>query len=627
MRHINIGTAGHIDHGKTALVKALTGIDTDSLKEEKERGITIDIGFAHWNDYITMIDVPGHERFIRNMIAGVHAIDFALLVIAANEGIKPQTIEHLRILDLLQIPSGAVVLTKTDLAEESRLHNLETDIRQLTQDTFLKDAPVFFTSAVNGSGLQALSAYLTELPGKYPAYPTGRIFRLPVDRVFKKAGFGTVVTGTVISGSAELNATVEIFPSRQKVRVRGIQKHGRAAASARFGDRAAINVSGDIKIPLTRGVMIADADTLNTSRSYYVHVKILQESVKPITASSGLRILIGTEELFGKIKPLNRMPIPSGETALALMQINGDRCYIRGDRFIIREKNARSTIGGGTILWNAETAINGAPVHETFLSLLYGNLPEEAVKNVLRETDWISMNELPSLFGLTREFLNTIVAEAVRDRIAIHLPEKFDWIINKKFFDELKNQVHLFIADWHRQHPQEHGIKKNTLKKTYAHLPDALYDYLLEILTKDGTIDEQGEIIRLSGFTARMDEAAQAIISRIAEMLDTGGFAPPSVEEIAQRLDIDIQTLQGYLRKMIAMKLAVSTDSKTFFHSKKIEKALQLLVDFVTRNGHITIQDFKALTNTSRKYALSLLEYFDRQEITIRRNDKRYLNP
>ncbi len=622
MQPIIIGTAGHIDHGKTSLVRAITGIDTDTLKEERERGITIDIGFAHWENGITFIDVPGHEKFIRNMVAGVNAVDFALLTVAADDGIMPQTLEHLNILQWLGIRHGAVVITKTDLVSGAKIRMLLKELEERTRPTFLHSSPVFEVSAKTGEKLDLLKNYLRSLPEKLPPRRNHQCFRVYADRVFTKPGFGNVVTGTVLSGEAKTGDSLAVYPDILSCRIRGIQNRHAATGAVMTGERAALNLSGIDGTKLQRGAVLAAPDCFEARASFFAKVHF-GKTIKPLAA---LRLLTGTAELFARVSPVPMLAWPEKEGYIRV-RINQPLPIASGDRFILREKNSAGSVGGGVIAWPDPLTAHGLTAHDK--TSLFDSASamdyHEVIRWFFRVTGYIDLLSVSRTLGIDPHNFEIMVRQ----------PQIGETVISADRFifqdTALKKLRETFLGHLKRHHeecPDIAGIRIRDfyLKFFHQYDPDVL-NIVLDSLITSGAVVRNLQDIRLRDHQVRVNPKEALMLEQVERMLLKDLLQPPGITEIAGHLNISEKDCLHWLHRLITLKRAVKADSRIYFHRKGEERAYQLIIDFLQKNKDISFQDFKQLTGVSRKYALALLEYFDRTGVTHRTGDVRILNP
>ena len=622
MGHFIIGTAGHIDHGKTALVRALTGIDTDRLKEEKERGITIDIGFAYWKERITIIDVPGHERFIWNMVAGVSAIDFVLLVIAADDGIMPQTKEHFEILKLLHLNAGAVVITKTDLADDQRLIELESEIKTLVKDSFLESARVFRVSSVQNIGIEILGAYLESVSVQIKPKKERGIFRMNVDRCFSMKGFGAVLTGTVLSGVAAVDQTLELLPLKKTVRVRGLQKHNRTINEVRTGDRAAVNITGSDYKMIKRGFVLSTPECLRPVTVFYAKTYMLNSLKKPIDKTIRIRLHLGTAELFGSIKAVGEPILPCGEGYVKIVTKEPAIC-VRGDRFIIREVNSSVTLGGGVVL-DHNTSLDEAD--QEYLRSIENEEMSAAISRFISFHRITTTDHMVSVFGISFSMLETELRSLEKqERISV-LGDQKKIVIDYPYFVFLQNELLSYCQIFHEKNPVEKGVKKSELKVQLSRETDqAVFGFLIDELKKRGLLNDEMETVYLSTHRIRFSDQDNDQIKEIEHRLARDLFSPPSMEIIAHEMKLAPTDIRKFLKMMSQTGLAVKCGENLYFHADAVHQARQFVIDFIKKNGHIKITDFKNRFQTSRKFALSLLEYFDSIQVTSRNGDSRVL--
>ena len=463
MKQTVIGLSGHIDHGKTALVKALTGVNTDNLTEEQKRGMTIDIGFAFLDNNITLIDVPGHEKFVKNMMAGVSAVDVALLVVAADDGVMPQTREHFEILNLLDIPLGVVVINKIDLADNDWLELVELDIGELLQGSFMEDAPILKVSAETGEGVDQLKTTLLDLCNKVPEKYDRGIFRLHVDRVFSMKGYGTVVTGTVNSGSLKIGDTVELLPGSVKSRVRGLQSHGKEVQQVETGDRAAINLQGLEIIQVERGSQIAEIGYLQSINQMGVTLQLLDSAQKPITQNQRIRIHLGTQEVMARVALTGGKTLQPGDECPALLRLEQPMVAARGDKFIIRSFSPVITIGGGIVM---EVLIEEKwKIVKEKLQNLYDSPKSDHLIHLVQGegSKPITPEKLQYRLGISKEQIRELVEETKELFWLTHKQGK--WLLTQNQWKNLKNSIQEFLRQYHKIHPMNAGAQKEEVRQ------------------------------------------------------------------------------------------------------------------------------------------------------------------
>lgn len=605
---IVVGTAGHIDHGKTALVKALTGTDTDRLAEEKARGMTIDLGFAYLDQSITIIDVPGHEKFIRNMVAGVSTIHIALLVIAADDGIMPQTKEHLHILKLLGVKQGIIALTKTDLADDHDWIDLvELEIQDLVADTFLKDAPIVRTSIETGEGTETLKqAILTQSKNIETELDRG-FFHLPVDRVFSKKGFGSVVTGTVLSGKTKIGSDLEIIPGNQKAKVRGIQTHGTETSSVKMGDRAAINLAGTDLNELYRGTVIADPYWVNSTEKLIAHVTLIEDTRWKLKNRQRVHLHLGTAEVVARA--VMQDPLEAGQSGNALFYLEKPIAALMDERFIIRSLSPMETIGGCVVLDS-----NPIPIRKE-LKLWTASLqesPSERIKQFVSQY-WKSPK---SLGNWARHFQTT--ESQVKNWI------KSEEIKNEKGFlftsekrDESMEYVREVLTQFHKENPYKKSLSQDRLKDA-THFSTNWLSYILDYMVDELIKLEGGFALKSHSVVLSDSDASLAKI--LEDSVKQAGYAILNAKGLSSenpKITLEILYILKGEGKIIEVGRGL------WIHGDVLDKLKDDLCLFFTANPQLNVSDFKTITNTTRKSAIPLLEYCDKHGLTERVGNSR----
>jgi selenocysteine-specific elongation factor len=596
MLNIIVGTAGHIDHGKTALVRALTGIDTDRLEEEKRRGISIELGFAHLDLGKGMqagfVDVPGHERFIRNMLAGVGGIDLVLLVIAADESIKPQTREHFDICRLLGIPSGIVVITKKDLVDPDILELVRMEAEEFVAGSFLEGAAIVGVSAKTGEGLDELKTAIAAAARKVKAKDASRHLRLPVDRVFTMKGFGTVVTGTLMAGTVKVEQELEAHPLHARLRVRGIQVHGAAAGEARAGQRTAINVAGDVE-HLSRGIMLTAAGLFQPTRIIDTKFTLLP-SAKPLKARAPVHFHAGTAEIVAEARPL--------EPGFVRFILREPLQLLPGDRFIVRMFSPVVTIGGGEVLDIAPPRRSSA---ERLRSL--------GVPLIVKESECgMGMAELIARTGMTQREIEA----AAKDLVAVE-----QWRMDREWFEGKVLRLRTTLKEFHKKNPLLGGMTREEFRgKEIAAAPAAVLDALI---ASARDIVAGGELLRLRSHTLHLKQDEEAAIGKIESAFQTAGLSVPSTNEVLASCGVDPARAKSLLQLLYrGGKLKKISDDLTY-HATAIEQLRALLASH--KGESFGVPDFKEWTGISRKYAIPLLEFLDREKVTRREGDSRQI--
>jgi len=630
-RRIILGTAGHIDHGKTSLVKALTGIDTDRLKEEKERGITIELGFAHLTlpdgTLVGIVDVPGHERFVKNMVAGASGIDVVALVVAADEGVMPQTEEHLEICELLGIRHGLVVITKIDMVDEEWLELVEEDIKEHVKGTFLEGAPIVKVSSVTGKGLKEFLDTLNNLIQKIPERQSGQIFRLPIDRVFTIKGFGTVVTGTSISGKVKVGDEVTVYPKGINCKVRSIQVHGRSVEETGPSTRTALSLQGVNKEDIERGYVVASKDSLFPSYILDVFLTYLSSAKKPLRNREKVRFHVGTSEVLANVVLLDREELMPSEQCYAQIRLEEPVTVLRGDRFVIRSYSPVRTIGGGEIVHPLakKKKKKGSEKIINILNTIHKGADKDVVESIILMGGYEGINKKMLLFlsNLSEDKLNRILEELASCG-KIHIYEKEQGLfIHSEFYNKLKELIVSIIEEYHKKYPLRAGIPKEELRSRIRAIKDVrLFNYMIESLIKEGLIVSELDNIRIKGYSPTLTREQEKVKSEIEKIYKESKFQPPYFKEIREKWpDLADEVLEYLLSQGILVKIK----EDLYLHKESLEKMIADVRAFLKKHGQMSVGDFKALTNTTRKYSIPFLEYLDKSQITVRVGDIRKL--
>jgi selenocysteine-specific elongation factor len=629
-RHVVVGTAGHIDHGKTSLVKALTGTDTDRLPEEKARGITIDLGFAFLEEpdglTIEIVDVPGHERFIKNMLAGVGGIDLAMLVIAADEGVMPQTREHLAICSLLRIKGGLIALTKTDLVEADWLELVREDLAGLTRGTFLEGAPIVPVSARSGQGMDALRATLRDLAVKVPSRASDQLARLPIDRVFTIKGFGTVVTGTLMAGRLRVDDRAEVFPGGLQAKVRGLQTHGHPVTDASAGQRTAVNLQGVDRAAVERGNVLGLAGTLVPSVLMDGTLELLADAPRPLKTRDRVRFHAGTSEIMARVLLLETQELAPGRTAFARFRLEAPLVALPGDRFVIRSYSPMVTIGGGTLLDIAPPRFKRkAPALIAHLTLLRDGAPEAVVEEHIRHAGAGGVRvaalsgRVPFGPARLRALLETLQAAgrvAAVDR---------DWFVHPESVTRLRGLVLAALEQFHRTFPLRPGMSREELRGRAGAADERVFGHLLETLAAEGLVRSERDKVRLVAHEVRLSAEQQKIVDRIEQEFLGAAAAPPSPEEALTRAGLAGDEEHELFQLLVEARKLVRVKDSLYFHATALESIQDKLVAMLRERKEIGPGDIKDLLGISRKYAIPLLEFFDARRVTARVGERRVL--
>ncbi len=621
MKNIIIGTAGHVDHGKTTLIKALSGIDTDRLIEEKKRGITIELGFAHIpNDAgynIGVIDVPGHEKFIKHMLAGIGGIDFVLFVVAADEGIMPQTREHFEILNSLGIDDGIIAVTKTDMVEEEWLEMLLEEVDEYFRGSFLEGKPVIPVSAATGEGLEDLKAEIIakcDRPNK--RREEKELFRLPVDRVFTMQGFGTVVTGTLMDGSVKVGDDVIIYPERKKAKVRGIQTYGRETDIALAGQRTAINLSGVSKEDIDRGDITAYQDAVTVTSMIDAELSIFSSTDRVVLNNSRVHLYCGSDEVLCKVILLDRDALSAGETAYAQLRLEEPAAVRRGDRFIIRFYSPVITVGGGRIIdalpvkhkRNKPEILAGMDV------LSHGSL-SEIIYAKAGERRFVRQKELASELGLLDHEMAAAAESGISAGALVVLPD--DTIVSDSRYDRLRDDTESIINEYHAANPLADGIPRqellSRLKERWFTDDDRLVQAVLKQLLSQGIIEDRGKSIAISGFSIEYTDEQKALKARIEAMYTGAGIEMIKNDEVFA-LYKDGRIVRAILEDLEAEGVIYKVNPSYYIEKSAWEQAVFAAKSF---DGEFTLAEYRDRLGTSRKYAAEFLPAMDKAGITV----------
>jgi selenocysteine-specific elongation factor len=629
-RHVIVGTAGHIDHGKSALIEALTGTNPDRLEEEKRRGITIDLGFAFLElegVRFGFVDVPGHERFVRNMLAGVGGIDLVVLVIAADESIKPQTREHFDICRLLGIPRGLVVITKSDLVDADVLGLVRLEIEEFVRGSFLEGASIVPVSARTGAGLDAFKSALVQVARASAPKDLSGHFRLPIDRSFAMKGFGTVVTGTLVSGALKIADEAEIYPARRRVRVRGIHSGGQAIEGAVAGQRTAVNLAGVEHGEIARGMVLAPPGIFEPSARVDARIRLL-ESAKPLKNRSRVHFHQGTAETIAEIVLLEGEALRPGASALAQLRLENETLLLPGDRFILRQFSPVITIGGGVVIDARapkhrrsdpavvpflETLEHGT--HEEILAALAAGFPHPLpLAEIISRTGWTETE--------VRATVNALV-ERKAVRVIVEQPLK---IAASSLVAECASAIREAVEQFHRANPLMAGIPKQDLRGSIGNPDSDLFQVALDDAAHAGAVAISGDLVRRAGREIALtpDEARAKEI--IASEFERAGLTVPSFAAVLEKLPVERARAQKIFQILLREKTLIKVAEDLAFHQTAVARLRALVAGYKKQKGAgLPVPAFKELTGVTRKYAIPLLEYLDREHVTRRVGDQRVI--
>jgi selenocysteine-specific elongation factor len=628
MKSIIVGTAGHIDHGKTALVKALTGIDADRLEEEKRRGITIDLGFAHMDLptpngetlRLGFVDVPGHERFVRNMLAGVGGIDLVLLVIAADEAIKPQTREHFDILKLLGVQRGITVLTKSDAVDEESLDVVRLEVEEFLRGTFLDNPKsIVAVSSLTGAGLDELKRAMVAAAGEVQPRDSHAIARLPIDRVFTMRGFGTVVTGTLVAGTIRREDEMEVFPTGRRVRVRGTQVHGQTAEAAVAGQRTALNLAGTSAEDLSRGMTLAPPATFEATRRADVRLRLLSSAPRPLKDRARVHFHSYTMETVAEVVLQGTKQIAQGEEAFARLKLPEAALLLPGDRFIIRQFSPVVTIGGGVVLDAAP--IPRMPGHADFLKTLASGDAEAILRARIarRHHEGISMSRLVAETGWAKNVIETQMAQALRTGHVVRAGELF---LDSPALEALKSHIMGMAADFHKNNPLVGGISKEELRAQVDASPE-VFETAAVMLVREKKLELVGDLVRLPGHGVAMRDEEVESKKKIEDAFASAGLKVPALQEVIASLKVDKARAHKIVTLLLRDKVLIKVSDELVFHRGALEELRRQMAAYKMQSAKIDVAKFKELTGVTRKYAIPLLEYLDRERVTRRVGDIR----
>ncbi len=633
MKQIILGTAGHIDHGKTSLIKAVTGTNTDRLKEEQERGITIELGFAGLDlpsgQHVGIVDVPGHERFVKNMVAGATGIDLVAMVIAADEGVMPQTREHMEICSLLDIQYGMVVLTKTDLVDEEWLELVRDDVEGFTQGTFLENRPVVPVSATTGEGVDEFIRTLDTLCREVPERTPAGLFRLPVDRVFTMKGFGTVITGTLIAGRVMVGDSVTIFPSGVTSKVRGIQVHNESVAEAAAGLRTAINFQGIEKSAVQRGEVVSNQDALIPSYMLDVTFRYLPSSKKPIKNRTRIRFHAGTSEILGVLILLDKDELPPGESAPAQLRLDTPVALVRGDHYVIRSYSPIRTIGGGKVL-------NPIPrKHKRFtpevLAMIDGlaDSPADALISVHAKAaglQGVRFKELVLMSNLAEKKLDQALQGLTSKRRLTLTDKEQRRYLHGDILTQVRESACGVLAEYHKTFPLKAGMPKEELNSRLGPAVDTkLFTLTIGQLVKDKRIVAEEDTIRLSDHKVSLAADQTKVKHLLLEAYQDNGLQPPFFKDLVKRLDLDYDATWQVLMLLTKEGRIIKVKDELYFDAAAVDQLKQKTVAFLKAHEDMTTPQFKEIAGVSRKFLIPLIEYFDSIHVTLRVGDSRKL--
>ena len=631
--NVVVGTAGHIDHGKSSVIERLTGVHPDRLPEEKARGLTIDLGFAPLTlksgQRVGIIDVPGHEKLVKNMVAGATGIDLVLLVVAADDGVMPQTREHLSILQLLDAKHGLIALNKIDLVDEEFRELARADVEESVAGTFLEGAPIIEVSSVTGAGFEELEAALHDAVENVEPRDTSGIFRMPIQRVFSSKGFGTVVTGVPVSGQTSMGTTLEVVPLGQRGRVRGIHAYKESTDLARAGHSAAINLTDVDYREIHRGMVLTEPGFFQGAEMFEANFRYTPMHSRPLLHRAPVRVHVGTAEVLGRVYLLQGKALEPGEESFVQFRLEEPLVAAPGDRFIVRAYSPLVTLGGGEILDQSRWRLKAGK------SFVIDQLQRKAeaigdrdkfVTTMLDSLgyDAATASDVAKRAGLSPEEVKEITASLIESG-EVEQITRGNLLVASSRVSAARDELMRLTKAYHDANPRRRYIEKLELKQKLAS-SDAFFQHVLERLKEDGTVTElSGARLAFKGFGPQLSEEDSAILERLAVRLDEAAFCPPTPAEIAAEEGWEEAAASELAELLIEDERAIKLGPALVFHADRIEKGRQLIRDHLTANGTMTASEARSLFETTRKFCIPLLEHYDREKLTVRQGDVRKL--
>ncbi|QJT09405.1 selenocysteine-specific translation elongation factor [Oceanidesulfovibrio marinus] len=627
-----MGTAGHIDHGKTALVRALTGIDTDRLREEKKRGITIELGFAHLDlapDLrVSVVDVPGHEKFVKNMVAGASGIDFVLLVVAADEGVMPQTREHLEICQLLGVGAGLVAITKADLVDEELLELAMDDVRGALAGTFLEDSVMIPVSSHTGQGLDELRGAIADLIKDYIPERRSDLARLPVDRVFTMKGHGTVVTGTLVSGEFVLGDEVVLFPTGTRTKIRGLQSHSESVERAPAGRRTAVNLAGLEVEDIERGEILARPGTLFPSNAWDLEITCLSSSPRPLRHRAEVHFHHGSSERMARLYFFDRDVLEPGDTALCQVRFPEPESAVFADRFVVRSFAPLRTVAGGRVVNPFGKRVRRREEDLEAVRKLAGATGEELVEAQLDRSgaSGLSFAELMAATNMESRNLDKALQALSGRRKALLFDKEERRYASQHTTETLWEKAAAFLAAFHKKEPAAAGVSRGALTQAMgSKVPAKLAHVIVERALKDGLVEQEQDRLRLPGHTATLAADLEAVREGMAQRFAAAGLTPPNLKDVLDELGVPAKEANTVLGMLTDGGTLVKVKEDMYFDAQAIAALIGSVREYFDTHDELGLAEFKDLTNLTRKYLIPLLEYLDKEKVTVRVGDKRQL--
>ena len=630
-QHFIIGTAGHVDHGKTALIRALTGAETDRLWEEQERGMSIDLGFADFTlpsgRHAGVIDVPGHERFLKNMLAGAGGIDLVLLVIAADEGVMPQTREHLEILNILQTRRGVVVLTKADLVDEEWLELVQEDIRAALKGTFLARAPMVPVSSITGQNIPELKALLDQMATDVPTRTIVGPWRLPIDRVFTVRGFGTVATGTLLSGIARVGDRVEVLPGKLESRIRSLQSHGQSVEYAEAGSRVAMNLAGLELEEVSRGDVAAPPSIYTPTQALDLRLDVLESCPRPVKHRTRVRVYLGTAEVLARLNLLDTEVLEPGSSGLVQLRLETPTVAAKGDRYVLRFYSPMETIGGGSV-------IDPAPArHKRLDPAVIANLaikekgtPDELVAEAVARGGLtpVQAQTVAMQLGMSLDEVRSLLPGLKESGVLV--PMDGEAVLHRHRLDAAANQLLGALSEYHSSQPMRAGMSREELRSRLSRQMDNKgFNLILGRLEAEGRVVSEGGRVHQADHQPVFTEEQRRIADALEAGLLADPFNAPFYEEIRTTANLPAKPAQEVWEALIDNGVVARISADVFLHRKAVETAVERVRAYLAENKQITAAQFRDMVGTSRKYAVPLMEYLDAMRVTRRVGDAREL--
>ncbi|KJS02930.1 MAG: translation elongation factor [Desulfobulbaceae bacterium BRH_c16a] len=639
MREIVLGTAGHVDHGKTSFIRALTGFETDRLKEEITRGITIELGFAYLDlpcgHRLGIVDVPGHEKFVKTMVSGVSGIDILAFIVAADEGIMPQTIEHFEICRLMGVKQGVVIITKKDLVEPEWLEMVTEEVEQFCAGSFLEGAPIIHVSSTTGEGVDAVRDTLDEIVRKHDFHEVFGPFRLSVDRVFAMKGFGAVVTGTSISGRTMVGEDLRIFPTEQVAKIRGIQVHSQAVGEVEAGHRTAINLQGVDTADIERGMVLAPPGSLQANYMLDCQFIYLASNSKPLKHRTRVRIHLGTAEIIGRVSLLDRDELEPGQETVMQLLLESTASVWPGDRYVIRSYSPVATIGGGMVLGNVSRRKRkrlqekDREYNRRILPVLKDGTIEEKALFILRESGELGLtaDDLAIRLGLFGKHLKKALNDPISTKKMVVVDSASQRYVSVEIAEKMKEMLIAHLVAYHKNNPLQSGIAKEELRTGLGRKVDPkVFQYCLNELVRKSVVVQEESLVRMADHQVALKADEEQLRKDLDQWYRSRGLSTPTIKETMEQFGeyppqlvkevLDLQLRDGKLYKI----------SESLYYTREvIEPLIASVLQYMEKNGEIDAPAFKDLTGLTRKFSIPILEYLDRVKITMRIGDKRIL--